>query len=319
MKNVLIILETDTQVKPASFEILSHLQQCKSAAEIHACSAEHLQESDLKKLAGYGVSRVYCPDHSADTDGAFLHLAKQVAQAAGTYDLITATATDWGNMVLSGLCALKNMPVYENCQNLAPDTGEIRKPMYGDKVIATVAITWPAGISFRAKSFVCVPPCGKAVLPEVCILPTISPPLDWVFHVKGAEVQAGRPDILEADVVIAAGRGIEKSENLKVLEQLVALFAGRAGLGASRVVVDQGWTVQANQVGQTGKTVAPTLYIACGISGAVQHQVGMNPAKYVIAINKDPEAAIFAVADYGVVEDLLEFVPLLAEELAKRK
>jgi electron transfer flavoprotein alpha subunit len=192
----------------------------------------------------------------------------------------------------------------------------VTRPRFAGKLNARVAVEQkPAVLSVRANTFT---PRENARGGEVQKLDVSLDTADFGAVVREIkEAAAGRLDVSEAPVIVSGGRGLGNPENFRLVEELAAAFNGKAAVGASRAVVDAGWRPHAEQVGQTGKTVAPTLYFAVGISGAIQHLAGMRSSRYIVAINKDPEAPIFKVADYGIVGDLFEILPRLAEEIRK--
>jgi electron transfer flavoprotein alpha subunit len=151
----------------------------------------------------------------------------------------------------------------------------------------------------------------KVALPEE--------PASGARTVAVKEPERAALDVAEASIIVSGGRGLKEPQHFQMLEALAQAFGGGAAVGASRAVVDAGWRPHAEQVGQTGKTVSPNLYIAVGISGAIQHLAGMRTAKVIVAINKDKDAPIFKVADYGIVGDLFEVVPRLTEEIRKTR
>jgi electron transfer flavoprotein alpha subunit len=190
------------------------------------------------------------------------------------------------------------------------------RPEYAGKLLSTVAPTAaPAVLSLRPNVFL---PSESPKAGEVRKLDVSIDTADFGAIVR--EIRAGaaeRLDVGEASVVVSGGRGLQSPDNFRLLDELAAAFGGKAAVGASRAVVDAGWRPHAEQVGQTGKTVSPTLYIAVGISGAIQHLAGMRTSRYIVAINKDPEAPIFKVADYGIVGDLFEILPRMTEEVRR--
>ena len=208
---------------------------------------------------------------------------------------------------------------------LASDVTEIRvedgrivavRPAYGGKVYMTVAFKGePAVLAVRPRAYMAEEAPRDAEVKELSPLPDPSQALTRVQMAVGAAQE--RPDVAEAEIIVAGGRGLQDAEKWSLLEDLADALGPGTALGASRAVVDAGWRPHDEQVGQTGKVVSPPLYFALGISGAIQHLAGMRTAKCIVAVNKDPEAPIFKVADYGIVGDVFEVIPRLTEEIRK--
>lgn len=192
------------------------------------------------------------------------------------------------------------------------DEVEVRKPVYSGKAYALIKIKSPAVVTIRPNS----QELGTHSGPET-IESSDAAEGNVKSRLSDQEASGGpKVQLTEAPVVVSGGRGIKGPENWPVLQDLVDAL-GTAALGASRAAVDAGWIAHSHQVGQTGKTVSPNCYIACGISGAIQHLAGMGSSKVIVAINKDPEAPIFKVATYGIVDDLFEVVPAITAEVKK--
>jgi electron transfer flavoprotein alpha subunit len=206
-----------------------------------------------------------------------------------------------------------------DCVGLDVEGGKLiaSRPRYAGKVSARESFGGePAVVAVRSNVF---SPEENAKAGNVESIDVSVNGADFGAIVREIRAAAGeKMDVSEAPVVVSGGRGLREPENFKLLEDLADAL-GNAAVGASRAVVDAGWRPHGEQVGQTGKTVAPTLYFAIGISGAIQHLAGMRTSRYIVAINKDPEAPIFKVADYGIVGDLFEILPRLTEEVRKLK
>jgi electron transfer flavoprotein alpha subunit len=291
MTKVLAVLEQrDGKLRKVSFEVVTASRRLSDAVDAVVCD-------------------------TADRESCASALAERAK--SGGYRAVVFAATATGRDLAPRVAAKLGVSVAADLTDLGADgAGDAilaTRPVYAGKALQKVRVTAsPAVLSLRPNVFT---PDERAagVTPE--ILPVASGGRVRVREIKAAP--AGTLDVAEAQVIISGGRGLKDPANFKVLEELAHAFGGRAAVGASRAVVDAGWRAHADQVGQTGKTVSPSLYIAVGISGAIQHLAGMRTSKIIVAINKDKDAPIFKVADYGVVGDLFEIVPKLTEEIRK--
>jgi electron transfer flavoprotein alpha subunit len=262
------------------------------------------------KLAG--VSKVRVADSAEYQHGLAEPLAALLVSLAGDYDAILAASSPFSKNVLPRLAALIDvMQLSDITKVLGPKTFE--RPIYAGNAIQTVESTDPKIIAtVRTASFSATGEGGSAPIEAVAAAgdPGVS------SFVGDALARSDRPELTSAKIIISGGRAMQKAENFKTYIEPVADKLG-AAMGASRAAVDAGYAPNDWQVGQTGKVVAPDLYIAVGISGAIQHLAGMKDSKVIVAINKDEEAPIFQVADYGLVADLYSALPELTAELAK--
>lgn len=263
------------------------------------------------ELGGVGADGVLSATHEGfglyNPDGQ----AATIAAVAGDYAAIVFAATATGRDLAPRVAARLGVGCATDVIALSVDGGSVvaTRPVYAGKAIQKVKLTGsPAVVTVRPNVFHPAEnqKAGTAGTVEV-------PAFDVRVKVKEVkEPPTATLDVTEASIIVSGGRGLRDPENFKLIEELAAAF-GNAAVGASRAVVDAGWRDHGEQVGQTGKTVSPNLYIAVGISGAIQHLAGMRTAKTIVAINKDKDAPIFKVADYGIVGDLFEIVPKLTE------
>jgi electron transfer flavoprotein alpha subunit len=259
-----------------------------------------------------GVAKVRVADSPAYAHGLAEPLASLIVSLAGGYDAIVAPSTVSAKNVAPRVAALLDvMQVSDISKVMGPKTFE--RPIYAGNAIQTVESTDPKiVVTVRTASFAATGQGGSAAVESVAAAP--DPGVS--SFVGEALATSDRPELTSAKIIIAGGRAMQKAENFKTLIEPIADKLG-AAMGATRAAVDAGYAPNDWQIGQTGKVVAPELYIAVGISGAIQHLAGMKDSKVIVAINKDEEAPIFQVADYGLVADLYTALPELTAELAK--
>jgi electron transfer flavoprotein alpha subunit len=306
----LVIAEHDNAaIKGSTLHTVTAAAQ--AGGEVHVlvaganCSACAEQAAQIA-----GVTKVLVADAPHFADGLAENVAEQALAIAGSYSHILAPATAYGKNILPRVAAkLDVAQISEITRVDAPDTFE--RPIYAGNAIAIVQSSDKVKvITVRSTGFDSAAATGGSAAVE-----KLAPVADsGKSNFVGREVaKSDRPELTAAKVIVSGGRGMGSGENFKILEPLADKLG--AAMGASRAAVDAGFVPNDWQVGQTGKIVAPTLYIAVGISGAIQHLAGMKDSKTIVAINKDPEAPIFSVADYGIVGDLFEVVPALVKEL----
>ena len=319
MSEILVLVEhTDGDVKKVTLELLT------KARELGAPSAVFVGagfEKAKDKLAEYGAAKVYVAE-AAELGGYVVApkaelLAKLVADAAPAAVLVAATAE--GKEIAGRLAIKTGSGILTDAVDLKLDGDSFvaEQSIFGGSSVVHSAVT--AGtpiVAMRPNATAPAPGAAAAERVDVAVELTESAKLARVVE-KVVVPKGDRPELTEAAIVVSGGRGVGSAEKFSVIEALADQLG--AAVGASRAAVDSGWYPHQSQVGQTGKTVSPQLYVACGISGAIQHRAGMQTSKTIIAVNKDPEAPIFELVDYGVVGDLFNVVPQATEEIAKRK
>jgi electron transfer flavoprotein alpha subunit len=303
----------------STLELLTEARSIASTVEAVAWGAGTAEAATV--LGDYGATNVY---DVGDLDGALPGVPVAAAIAAliesgNRPDVILVPTTYDGRDIAGRLSARLDLPVITNVVGLTVDGDTIRSQhaVFGGTQTATAGFTGAGPFIFvvRAKSFVAESAGGAAAQLTAVNVPDVSATNSAKIVERHVEQLTG-PKLDDADVVVSGGRGLGGEEHYALVEELAGLLKGAAG--ASRAIVDAGWVPYSHQVGQTGKTVKPTVYIALGISGATQHLVGMKGSKNIVAINKDQDAPIFSVADLGIVGDVHKVVPKLIEALKAR-
>lgn len=283
--------------------------------------ALEIGRGELDVLASYGVHEVVSIEHPLLERYSSQAAAEAIAQwiQQRPVEALLFGATAMGKELAPRVAVLLDAAYIPDCIALSKSDGHIQatRPLYAGKVRATVQpLTSRTVFSLRPNMFT-ARMCDEATNP---VQSTFTPTLDQ-NHCRVVVTDIvrndGKLDVLEADIIVSGGRGMKGPEHFVLIEELASVLGG--AVGASRAVVDAGWRPHSEQVGQTGKTVSPNLYLACGISGAVQHLAGMSSSKVIAAINKDKDAPIFKVADYGIVGDVFEVIPKLIEHIRALK
>jgi electron transfer flavoprotein alpha subunit len=275
-------------------------------------------ESLAQQLIGFGASKIFIGEDERLHHYSTTAYAKAIADVSKerNADVVLLSASQMGKDVSPRVAVKLDAGLAADCTALKIENGEIiaTRPIYAGKAMLDVKVTTATKVfSLRPNVFPTSSLNGSATAIEKISLNLSEN--DFATKVISTSVAAGRPDLTEAVIVVSGGRGMKAPEHFNLIEQLADAFGG--AVGASRAVVDAGWRPHDEQVGQTGKTVSPSLYVACGISGAVQHLAGMSSSKYIVAINKDKDAPIFQLADYGIVGDVFAILPPLTQEIKK--
>lgn len=325
MAHVFAFAETrDGQLRKVALETVSAARQLADqlGGEVHAVVAGAAGVGALvDQLAQYGADVVALMEHPTYAFYNRESIAATVAERvrAGGYRVAMFSASAQGRDLAPRVAAKIDAPMAADVVTieLAGDVVTVTHPAYAGKVLATLTLAGaPVVLSVRPSSF---PPRPSPRTARAEALPPVGDPaasrvvVREIVQSKGAALDLG-----EAPVIVSGGRGLRSAENFKLVEELAAAF-GNAAVGATRAVTDEGWRPHSDQIGQTGRLVSPELYVAVGISGAIQHLAGMRTAKTIVAINKDRDAPIFKVADYGIVGDVFEVVPALTAAVREAK
>ena len=318
-QNILAIAEqTEGVFRKVTFEALSEGRRIADqlGCELNALVLGNNIENISKELEQFGADRIIVAEDSALSEylpDAYGNVIADIISKE-TPDIVILGASTQGKDIAARLSARLNAPLAMDCVGIRFENNSLMatRYMYGGKILADVVLDGkPKILAIRPNALAIAKTAGTGSIEKIEVN-------TGETKVKFIEkhLETGKVELTEADTVVSGGRGMG-GPDFAVIEELAQVLDG--AVGASRSAVDEGWRSSSDQVGQTGKVVSPNLYIACGISGAIQHLAGMSSSNVIVAINKDPEAPIFSRADYGIQGDLFEIVPLITEEIRKLK
>jgi electron transfer flavoprotein alpha subunit len=321
-KDIFVFIEyKDSSIKKVSFELLSKAKEIseKLTSTVYSVIIGSNVGTAVKQLEEYSdkviiVDNEKLKNYRWDT---YIHVMEQLIRKYSPYVVFGASNVT-GKDIFPRLAAKLNGAIVSDAVGavLEGDILKIKKPLFGGKIISWITCKDNSTffVTFRPNSFSVEKKTSKG---ELIYESVVVEEDTRIRLVRTDKTESKKVDLQEADFIICGGRGMKGPENFQVLEEIADIMKGR--VGASRAVVDSKWRDYDDQVGKSGKTVSPKLYIGCGVSGALHHTMGMDTSKVIVAINKDPNALIFQYADYGVVDDLFNVLPILKEELIKTK
>jgi electron transfer flavoprotein alpha subunit len=315
--------QREGELRKISFELVSEGRRLadKMSQSVTAILLGSHIKGKAAVLGKYGADKVIVADDerlATYTTDAYVSVLAQLTRASEPA-IILLGATVQGKDMSGRLAARLGVGMAQDCVAFSIENSNLiaRRPIYAGKAYATVTFeeSWPQIATGRPNVFELNEPDDSRPVEVIGAEFNLDDSQFKTKIIESIQEAGGKVDLTEAERIVSGGRGMKGPENYVILEELADLIG--ATVGASRSAVDAGWRPHSDQVGQTGKVVSPNLYIACGISGAIQHLAGMGTSKYIVAVNKDPDAPIFQKADYGVVGDLFEVVPALIEEIKK--
>lgn len=312
MSNILVFAEQrEGQLKSYALEAVSEGRRLADAAggELSVCLIGSALGDLSGQLTAFGADKIYTADDSAlaiYNPGAYAS-CMQTALGACSAEVVLLSSSAMGRELAALLAAKIDASLLSDVVESKWDGDHlvVKRPVYAGKAFLKVAAKRaPVVVSLRPNVFLAEEKSGSGTVENIAVSAT-----GQAVVTDTAIKTSTRPELTEASIIVSGGRGVGGPENFNIIEELADTLG--AAVGASRATVDAGWRAHSDQVGQTGKTVSPNLYIACGISGAIQHLAGMNSSKCIVAVNTDPEAPIFKVANYGIVADLFDVVPAI--------